>query len=138
MALKERGAAAVEMAIVLPLLLLVIGGLVDFGRAFYLNAVITNASREGARMVAMNYSTATANTRVDAAATSAMLGGLTKTVTYTTCPNAAGAATATVSIPTGAANNQFHWLVLNVIPSFFGGSVPIPNLSATGSMRCNG
>ena len=41
-------------------------------------------------------------------------------------------------IPTGPANDQFHWLVLNVVPSFFGGTVPTPSLSATGSMRCNG
>ncbi len=46
------------MAIVLPLLLLVVGGLVDFGRAYYINVVITNAAREGARMVAMGYTTA--------------------------------------------------------------------------------
>ena len=58
---RERGAAAVEMAIVLPLLLLVVGGLVDFGRAYYLNSVITNAAREGARMVAMSYTTAQAD-----------------------------------------------------------------------------
>ena len=31
----ERGAAAVEMALVLPVLLLLIGGIVDFGRAFF-------------------------------------------------------------------------------------------------------
>ena len=133
---RERGAAAVEMAIVLPMLLLVIGGLVDFGRAYYLNVVITNAAREGARMVAMSYTTSEADNRVTQAAVG--LGGLTKSTSYTTCPNATGAATATVSIATGPANNQFHWLVLNVVPSFFGGSVPTPSLSATGSMRCNG
>ena len=77
---RERGAAAVEMAIVLPLLLLVIGGLVDFGRAFYLNSVITNASREGARMLAMNYTPAEANTRVTAALGTS-LGTLTPTLT---------------------------------------------------------
>lgn len=136
MARKERGAAAVEMAIVLPLLLLVVGGLVDLGRAYYLNAVITNASREGARMVAMSYTTAQADTRVNQAAVG--LGALTKNVSYTTCPNAAGAGTATVSIPTGPANNQFHWLVLNVVPSLFGRTITTPTLSATGSMRCNG
>lgn len=135
---KERGAAAVEMAIVLPLLLLIIGGIVDFGRAYYLNSVITNASREGARMVAMGYTVPEANARVGQAAPATSTGGLTVNRAFTTCPNAAGVATATVSIPSGPANNQFHWLVLNVVPSFFGGSVPVPNLSATGSMRCNG
>ena len=137
MARKERGAAAVEMAIVLPMLLLVIGGLVDFGRAFYLNAVITNASREGARMVAMNYDTGRATTRVNTAL-GGSLGALSPTISFTTCPNGANTATARVSIPSGPANNQFHWLVLNIVPSLFGQTVTTPNLTATGSMRCGG
>jgi len=134
---KERGAAAVEMAIVLPLLLLVVGGLVDLGRAYYLNVVITNASREGARMVAMGYTPLQATARAQQAEVG--LGSLGPIApTYTTCPSATGNATATITIPSGPANSQFHWLVLNVVPSFFGGSVPTPSLSATGSMRCNG
>ena len=124
------------MAIVLPLLLLVVGGLVDFGRAFYLNVVITNAAREGARMVAMGYTTAEADTRVTQA--SFGLGGLSKTTTYSACPNATGVATASVSIPSGAANDQFHWLIIGVVPSLFGATITTPNLSATGTMRCNG
>ncbi|MFL6151461.1 MAG: TadE/TadG family type IV pilus assembly protein [Ornithinibacter sp.] len=40
---------AIEMAIVLPLLLLTLGGIVDFGRMFFTQVVITNAAREGAR-----------------------------------------------------------------------------------------
>ena len=47
--LSERGAVAIEMAIVLPLLLLTLGGIVDFGRMFFTQVVITNAAREGAR-----------------------------------------------------------------------------------------
>ncbi len=45
----QRGAAAVEFALVLPLLLLIMFGIVEFGVAFYDKAMITNASREGAR-----------------------------------------------------------------------------------------
>ncbi|BCF95161.1 TadE/TadG family type IV pilus assembly protein [Paraburkholderia largidicola] len=45
----QRGVAAVEFAIVLPLLLLVLFGIVEFGVALYDKAMITNASREGAR-----------------------------------------------------------------------------------------
>lgn len=47
--LRERGAVAVEMAIVLPLLLLILGGIVDFGRAYFTQIVLANAAREGAR-----------------------------------------------------------------------------------------
>ena len=39
----------VEFAIVLPLLLILICGVIEFGVMFYDKAVITNASREGAR-----------------------------------------------------------------------------------------
>jgi Flp pilus assembly protein TadG len=46
---NERGGALIEFAIVLPLLLLLVGGIVDFGILFYNKQVLTNASREGAR-----------------------------------------------------------------------------------------
>ncbi len=46
---RQRGVAAVEFAIVLPILLLIIFGIVEFGVALYDKAVITNASREAAR-----------------------------------------------------------------------------------------
>lgn len=46
---KERGAALVEFALVIPLLLLVIFGIIEFSILFYDKAVITNASREAAR-----------------------------------------------------------------------------------------
>lgn len=43
------GAALVEMALVTPLLLAVLFGIVEFGRAMQVHAMVTNASREGAR-----------------------------------------------------------------------------------------
>lgn len=46
---RQRGVAAVEFALVLPILLLIVFGIVEFGVALYDKAVITNASREGAR-----------------------------------------------------------------------------------------
>ena len=45
----ERGAALVELAIVLPFLLLILVGIVELGLLFYNQQVLTNASREGAR-----------------------------------------------------------------------------------------
>ena len=45
----QKGAAAVEFAIVLPLLLVFVFGIIEFGILLYDKAVITNASREGAR-----------------------------------------------------------------------------------------
>lgn len=45
----ERGQSVVEMALVMFLLLLLVAGVADFGRAFNNYIIITNASREGAR-----------------------------------------------------------------------------------------
>ena len=46
----QRGASAVEFAIVLPLLLVFVFGIIEFGILLYDKAIITNASREGARV----------------------------------------------------------------------------------------
>ena len=46
---NQKGAAAVEFAIVLSLLLLLVFGIIEFGLLLYDKAVLTNASREGAR-----------------------------------------------------------------------------------------
>ena len=46
---NQRGVAAVEFAIVLPLLLFLFIGITEFGIAYYNKQVVTNASREGAR-----------------------------------------------------------------------------------------
>jgi len=45
-----KGQALVEMALMLPLFLLLIGGVVEFGSMFAVKQIITNAAREGARM----------------------------------------------------------------------------------------
>ena len=45
----ERGAVVVEFAILLPFLLSILVGTVEFGLLFYNKQVLTNASREGAR-----------------------------------------------------------------------------------------
>src|SRR5207244_3134722 len=46
---SAQGAQIVELALVLPVLLLVLGGIVDFGFLFKNYEVVTNAAREGAR-----------------------------------------------------------------------------------------
>ena len=45
----RAGAAMVEMALVLPLFILIVVGIIEFGRAFMVQQMVTNASREGAR-----------------------------------------------------------------------------------------
>lgn len=49
----DRGAAAVEFALVLPVLLLVIFGIIDFGRMLYAKITLAEAAREGARAAAL-------------------------------------------------------------------------------------
>ncbi len=48
----HRGAAAVEMAIVLPLLLLLILGVIEYGWMFLKNQGVTNVARQTARVAA--------------------------------------------------------------------------------------
>jgi Flp pilus assembly protein TadG len=50
---SARGAELVEFALVLPLLLLLIAGIVDFGFLFQHYLVVTNAAREGARIASL-------------------------------------------------------------------------------------
>jgi Flp pilus assembly protein TadG len=47
---SERGAALVEAAIVVPIILLISVGIFEFGRAYQTWQVLTNAAREGARV----------------------------------------------------------------------------------------
>ena len=47
---KQDGASAIEFAIILPLLLIVLFGIIEFSILLYDKAMITNASREGARV----------------------------------------------------------------------------------------
>ncbi|HEU4564556.1 MAG TPA: TadE/TadG family type IV pilus assembly protein [Gemmatimonadaceae bacterium] len=49
---SERGAAMIEFAIVLPVLLLFICGIIDFGRALWAVNALTSAAREGGRWAA--------------------------------------------------------------------------------------
>jgi Flp pilus assembly protein TadG len=45
--LGRRGQSLVELAVVLPVLLLVLGGAIDLGRAFFARTAIENAAKEG-------------------------------------------------------------------------------------------
>jgi Flp pilus assembly protein TadG len=49
----ESGQAAVELALVLPVLLLLMVGILEFARAWNLHQVMTDAVREGARRAAL-------------------------------------------------------------------------------------
>lgn len=54
--LFQKGVAAIEFAILLPVLLAILLGIINFGLLMYNQAVITNAAREGARWAAIHNS----------------------------------------------------------------------------------
>jgi Flp pilus assembly protein TadG len=54
---NRRAAAAVEFAIVAPVFFLLIFGMIEYGRMVMVQQVITNASREGARLAVLDGAT---------------------------------------------------------------------------------
>lgn len=53
--LKEKdGQSVIEFALILPILLLVLFGITEFGRAIMVTNVLNTASREGARLAAVS------------------------------------------------------------------------------------
>lgn len=65
--LSDDGAELIEYALVLPMLLLVVLGIAEFGFMFQRYEVITNAAREGARIAVLpGYSTTDVQNRVNA------------------------------------------------------------------------
>jgi Flp pilus assembly protein TadG len=75
----DAGAELIELAIVLPLLLFVIAGIMDFGFLFQRYEVVTNAAREGARIAVLpGYAESDVQARVQNYLT---VSGLTDTAT---------------------------------------------------------
>lgn len=87
---SQRGAAALEFAIVLPVLLLMLVGIVDFGMVMGAQTQVANAAREGARAGALSG----LKDQAEGAATSAIAGmvGATNlgTKTEAICTTVAG------------------------------------------------
>ena len=58
---REDGVVAVETAILFPVLVLFIVGIVEFGHLWFVRQTLTNASREGARAAVVYYTPDPAN-----------------------------------------------------------------------------
>jgi Flp pilus assembly protein TadG len=95
---RARGAELVELALVLPLLLILVAGIVDFALMFQAYEVVTNAAREGARVrVLPGYGDNDAQARVIAYLNaSGLTGAATTVVSATPIPGGAGGAPATI------------------------------------------
>jgi TadE-like protein len=131
----ERGAELIEFALVFPLLLFIILGIVDFGFLFQRMEVVTNAAREGARIAVLpGYCPADVRARVQDYIVAGGLptaGGklLPATVADTTVTVTAGPPAVTVpAVRVGV--TYFHdYMFLGPMMSWFGGtsfsSVPV-------------
>ena len=130
---RERGSVAVEFALLLPILLLLVFGIIDFGRAISYQITLTQAAREGARVASLGYSTSAVTTRAQSAAYPL---SPVPTVTVTSaCPTGAGTGvdavvkltyTFTFITPVGAFAAMFG-------TASFGSTL---SLSATGEVPC--
>jgi Flp pilus assembly protein TadG len=136
----DRGAAAVEMALVMPLLLFVIFAIVDFGRAYNTQIQLSQAAREGVRLVAMQ-STADINTRIGQAAPSLTISEVSIQYLDSSGSPVAGAACTTSGVVNAqvTVTTNFTWITgISAMSKFFGpGTFPTPQTqSAIGVMQC--
>jgi len=114
---SDRGAVAVELALVIPVLMMLLVGIIEFGRAYSVVISLDGASREGARALALGRTTA----EVDAATRQSTSVAI-DVITQTPCIAPGGSARVTVA-------RQFEF----GIPFFPEIS---KMLSASSSMRC--
>ncbi len=124
---RERGAAAVELALVLPLLVLLVLGIAELGRAYHLQTVVSGAARDAVRVMALYDDPAAARAAAKASATGVVLTDAHIKVLPTTCAatGAAPAGTATVTVT----------LPVKLFTGVLGADL---TLTGKGSMRCNG
>lgn len=77
---RDTGAALVEFAIITPLLLLLVFGIIEFGRAYNAQNTLTHAAREGAREYAITQDPVAGETAAKDAATSLRSSDITVTL----------------------------------------------------------
>jgi Flp pilus assembly protein TadG len=131
----EKGASAVEFAIILPLLVVFVFGIIEFGIIFYDKAMITNASREGARMGIVFRDPRITVPEIQGVVDNYSNGRM---ITF-------GSAAPVTTVPSGACVNHNDQLTVNVIyqydflliPNFLGGVLPNSiSIEAQTEMRC--
>jgi Flp pilus assembly protein TadG len=129
----ERGASAVEFAFIVPLLILLVLGIAEFGHAFQVQGTLSAAAREGVRAMALR------NDPVDARAVARnAASSLDPGVTDTQIKIQIVGSTATTCPTIGAGNTAVRLTITYPMPfltGFFGTGI---TLTGTGVMRCNG
>ena len=131
----ERGAVLIEFAFALPLLLLLIVGMFDFGFAFQRYEVLTNAAREGARVAVLpGYGNADIENRVSAyLAAGGVPGTPTTTIDHVLVTPCGTCATFSAVSVTVTMNYTFS--LVSPIASIFGSTFGTVALKATSVMR---
>jgi len=128
----DAGTAAVELALVLPFVLLLVFGVIDFGRMLNAQITITQAAREGARWAALGQPGVPARVAASAPALTPAPGAA-----VTACPaNAPVDANARVVV-----SYTFSFVTPFAAISGLLGGGPTPGtvtLTSTGVMRCGG
>ncbi|MGA8790778.1 MAG: TadE family protein, partial [Paenarthrobacter sp.] len=131
--IKERGAVAVEMAILLPLLLLILIGIMEFGRAYNVQVSLTQAAREGARYAAVHYQDGGLDVAGTALSAAPALDGLGVNVSDNASSCAPGS---NVEVTTSVSLTSMSGFL---DAGFFGNPGIFPlNMSGVGVMRCGG
>jgi len=125
---EQRGASAVEFALVLPLLIVLVVGIAEFGHAFQVQGTLSAAAREGVRTMALQNDQARARTMVRSVASSLdpRLTDAQIAISPASCP---------VTYTTGASVRVTITYRMPFFTDFFGSGV---GLTGTGVMRCNG
>jgi len=125
----ERGATVVEFAFIVPLLIVLVLGIAEFGHAFQVSGTLSAAAREGVRVMALQNDGAAARAAARAAAPS-LKPALTDAQIKipVPCP-APGAGTGTERVQLTID------YPMPFLTGFFGTSI---TLHGTGVMRCNG
>lgn len=107
--LARRGAAVVEFAVVAPVFIILVFGMIECGRMVMVQQVLTNASREGARCaVIVGKTAADASDVVDDYLADANINGSTTTFTPSTLSSAAPGDTVTCNVTVPFSN--VSWL----------------------------
>ena len=142
-----RGAVLIEAAIALPLLLLVVLGIIDFGLLFQRYEVVTNAAREGARVAVLDgYSTTPLGTndaerRVRDYLVAGGLNGSAAVVPAITRSGVriGGGTGPCITVTTVSVSYPHTYSFVGGIVGFFGGTgFGTTNLTATAAMRFEG
>jgi Flp pilus assembly protein TadG len=125
---NERGAAAVEFALLLPVLLTILYGIIEFGMIMYGREVVTNASREGARAGIIQVSPKPTSGQITTIATNYLTGTGINPSQVTIAVTGAGGASPTMLTVTATYN--YPWLV-PYIPAVLGLPSPLPITMST-------